>query len=67
MMVRLAFSVAIQTEPDILLFDEMIGLGDQEFHARCLDKVHQFQRQGKITVLASHSLELLKMLCERAI
>jgi ABC-type polysaccharide/polyol phosphate transport system ATPase subunit len=67
MMVRLAFSVAIHTEPDILLIDEMIGMGDQTFYARCLDKVHEFQRQGKTIVLASHSLELLTMLCERAL
>lgn len=66
MMVRLAFSVAIHTEPDILLIDEMIGMGDQTFYARCLDKVHEFQRQGKTIVLASHSLELLNMLCQRA-
>lgn len=67
MMVRLAFSVAIHTDPDILLIDEMIGMGDQTFYARCLDKVHQFQKEGRTIVLASHSLELLSMLCERAL
>jgi len=67
MMVRLAFSVAIHTDPDILLIDEMIGMGDQTFYARCLDKIHQFQKEGKTIVLASHSLELLSMLCERAL
>jgi ABC-type polysaccharide/polyol phosphate transport system ATPase subunit len=67
MMVRLAFSVAVHTAPDILLIDEMIGMGDQTFYARCLDKVHQFQKEGKTIVLASHSLELLSMLCERAL
>jgi ABC-type polysaccharide/polyol phosphate transport system ATPase subunit len=67
MMVRLAFSVAIHTNPDILLIDEMIGMGDQTFYARCLDKVHQFQKEGKTIVLASHSLELLSMLCQRAL
>jgi ABC-type polysaccharide/polyol phosphate transport system ATPase subunit len=67
MMVRLAFSVAVHTSPEILLIDEMIGMGDQTFYARCLDKVHQFQKEGKTIVLASHSLELLSMLCERAL
>jgi ABC-type polysaccharide/polyol phosphate transport system ATPase subunit len=67
MMVRLAFSVAIHTDPDILLIDEIIGMGDQTFYARCLDKVHQFQKEGKTIVLASHSLELLSMLCQRAL
>jgi ABC-type polysaccharide/polyol phosphate transport system ATPase subunit len=67
MMVRLAFSVAVHTDPDILLIDEIIGMGDQTFYARCLDKVHQFQKEGKTIVLASHSLELLSMLCDRAL
>jgi hypothetical protein len=67
MMVRLAFSVAIQTGPEILLIDEIIGMGDQQFYARCLDKVHEFQKQGKTILLASHSLELLGMLCQRAL
>ncbi len=67
MMVRLAFSVAIHTNPEILLIDEIIGMGDQQFYARCLDKVHEFQKQGKTILLASHSLELLSMLCQRAL
>ena len=67
MMVRLAFSVAIHTDPDILLIDEMIGMGDQVFYARCLDKIREFQRRGKTILLASHSLELLTMLCQRAL
>jgi ABC-type polysaccharide/polyol phosphate transport system ATPase subunit len=64
MVVRLAFSVAIHTNPDILLIDEVIGLGDQAFHARVLEKIREFQRAGKTVVLASHSLELLGMLCQ---
>ncbi len=67
MMVRLAFSVAIHTSPEILLIDEIIGMGDQQFYARCLDKVHEFQKQGKTILPASHSLELLSMLCQRAL
>jgi ABC-type polysaccharide/polyol phosphate transport system ATPase subunit len=67
MTVRLAFSVAVHTDPDVLLMDEVIGLGDQAFYARCLEKIRDFQRQGKTIVLASHSVELLTMLCQRAL
>ncbi len=67
MIVRLAFSVAIHTDPDILLIDEMIGMGDQMFYARCLDKIRDFQRRGRTILIASHSLELLTMLCQRAL
>jgi ABC-type polysaccharide/polyol phosphate transport system ATPase subunit len=66
MMVRLAFSVAVHTNPDILLIDEVIGMGDQTFYARCLDKMHEFRKQGKTMLLASHSTELLNIFCERA-
>ncbi|HEY4365549.1 MAG TPA: ABC transporter ATP-binding protein [Bryobacteraceae bacterium] len=67
MMVRLAFSVAIHTDPEILLVDEVIGAGDQEFYAKCLDKIRVLQREGKTMLLASHSLALISMLCQRAL
>ena len=67
MVVRLAFAVAVHTDPDVLLMDEVIGLGDQAFYARILDKIREFQRQEKTIVLASHSVELLTMLCQRAL
>ena len=67
MMVRLAFSVAIHTDPEILLVDEVIGAGDQEFYAKCLDKIQGLQRQGKTMLLASHSLTLIQLLCQRAL
>ena len=64
---RLAFSVAVSCNPDVLLIDEVIGVGDREFQARCLEKISGFQRDGKTVLLASHSLELLQMLCQRAL
>jgi len=67
MAMRLAFSVAVHTDPDILLIDEVIGVGDQQFFAKCLDKIQQFQCEGKTIILASHSNELLTMLCQRAL
>jgi len=66
MSVRLAFSVAVHTDADILLVDEVIGLGDQAFYGKCLDKIREFQRAGKTILMASHSVELLTMLCQRA-
>ncbi len=67
MILRLAFSVAIATGPDVLLIDEVLGLGDREFYARCLDKIQQFQQEGKAILLASHSTELITMLCQKAL
>jgi len=67
MMMRLAFSVAVSADPDILLIDEVIGVGDQAFFAQCLEKIRGLQRAGKTVVLASHSMELLSMLCRRAL
>jgi lipopolysaccharide transport system ATP-binding protein len=64
---RLAFSVLVHTDPDILLIDEVIGVGDQEFSLKCLDKIRQFQRAGKTILLATHGLELITSLCQRAI
>ncbi len=67
MAMRLAFSVAVHVDPEILLIDEVIGTGDQNFFGKCLDKIRQFQREGKTILLASHSLELLTTLCQRAL
>ena len=66
MIMRLAFSVAVHTDPDILLIDEIIAVGDQDFGLKCLDKIQSFQRQGKTILLASHSLVQLTLLCQRA-
>jgi lipopolysaccharide transport system ATP-binding protein len=65
MKLRLAFAVAIAADPDVLLIDEVLGLGDQDFYARCLTKIQQFRAVGKTIVLASHSSELITMLCQR--
>ena len=67
MMVRLAFSVAVSMDPDILLVDEVLGVGDQDFYARCLEKIRAFQHAGKTLLLASHSTELITMFCQRAL
>jgi ABC-type polysaccharide/polyol phosphate transport system ATPase subunit len=67
MTVRLAFSVAVAADPDVLLVDEVLGLGDQQFYAKCLGKIREFQSLGKTIVLASHSTELITMLCQRVL
>lgn len=67
MMMRLAFSVAIAAHPELLLIDEVIGVGDQTFYNQCLERIRSFQNAGKTIVLASHSAELLTMLCQKAL
>jgi ABC-type polysaccharide/polyol phosphate transport system ATPase subunit len=67
MTVRLAFSVAVMSDPDILLVDEVLGVGDQEFYARCLEKIREFQSAGKTLVFASHSFSLITMFCQQAL
>jgi ABC-type polysaccharide/polyol phosphate transport system ATPase subunit len=67
MTMRLAFSVAVAADPDVLLIDEVIGVGDQAFYAKCLEKIRSFQSNGKTIVLASHSTELITRLCHHAL
>src|SRR5688500_1635505 len=65
MYVRLAFSVASHLEPDILLIDEVLAVGDQEFRKKCLDKIMDVSGQGRTIVMVSHQMSYLKMLCSR--
>jgi ABC-type polysaccharide/polyol phosphate transport system ATPase subunit len=67
MIMRLALSVAVASEPDILLIDEVIGTGDSAFAEKCLDKIRSFQHAGKTMLLASHSDHLITTLCQRAL
>ncbi len=66
MKIRLGFAVAIHVDPEILLIDEVLAVGDADFRAKCFDKIHEFQRQGKTIVLVSHSLTHVRNLCNRA-
>jgi lipopolysaccharide transport system ATP-binding protein len=67
MQVRLAFSIAIQTEADIFLVDEALAVGDMEFQQKCLDKFREFKKQEKSVVLVSHSMDLIKSYCEKTL
>ena len=67
MYMRLAFSVAINVDADILLIDEILAVGDQHFQEKCYAKLHQLKKDGKTIVIVSHSLDAIKDLCDRAI
>jgi ABC-type polysaccharide/polyol phosphate transport system ATPase subunit len=67
MIMRLAFSVAINVDPDILLIDEAMGAGDQAFNAKCFERMLDFRRAGKTMLVVSHSPDALRQMCDRAI
>jgi ABC-type polysaccharide/polyol phosphate transport system ATPase subunit len=67
MMMRLAFSVAVHVDPEVLIIDEVIGVGDQAFAAKCLERMRRFQREGKTILLATHSAPLMSQLCQHAL
>lgn len=67
MYVRLAFAVAVHTDPDILLVDEVLAVGDEAFQRKCLDKIRTFQEEGRTIVIVSHSLGQITELCDRAV
>jgi|ERR1017187_2026873 ABC-type polysaccharide/polyol phosphate transport system ATPase subunit len=66
MAMRLAFSVAVSADPDILIVDEVLGVGDMSFQAKCLERIMQFRHAGKTILCVSHSNETLMGLCDRA-
>src|SRR5690606_7854293 len=55
MYVRLAFAVAVHTDPDVLLVDEVLAVGDEAFQRKCMDRIHQFRAEGRTIILVSHS------------
>jgi ABC-type polysaccharide/polyol phosphate transport system ATPase subunit len=67
MVMRLAFSVAINIDPDILVVDEALAVGDQAFHAKCFDRMLDFRKAGKTMLVVSHSPATLRHMCDRAI
>lgn len=64
---RLAFSVAINVDADILLIDEILGVGDANFQAKCFNKLREIKAQGTTIVIVSHSLGQIEQICERSI
>ncbi|MBN1355614.1 ABC transporter ATP-binding protein [bacterium] len=67
MYMRLGFSIAVHVEPDILLIDEVLAVGDQSFQHKCIDKIRDFKRHGKTIIFVSHDLATVKQLCSRAV
>jgi lipopolysaccharide transport system ATP-binding protein len=67
MYVRLAFSVAAHLEPEILIMDEVLAVGDAAFQQKCLDKMHDIRREGRTILFVSHNMPAITRLCKRAI
>ena len=67
MYVRLGFSIAVNMDPEILMIDEVIAVGDEEFQRRCFDHMYKLRRDGVTIVLVSHSLALMQSICEELI
>jgi ABC-2 type transport system ATP-binding protein len=66
MYVRLGFAVAINMDPDILLVDEVLAVGDELFQRKCLDRIKQFQREGRTIIFVTHGADLVRQICDRA-
>lgn len=67
MYVRLAFAIAVHADPDLLLVDEVLAVGDERFQAKCMDKIKEFQSEGRTILFVSHSPSLVAKLCSRAV
>ena len=67
MYARLGFAVAIHVDPDILLIDEVLAVGDEAFTRKCLEKIGEFRRRGKTIVIVTHSLGLVEKMCDEAL
>ncbi|BCT76772.1 ABC transporter ATP-binding protein [Sinomonas cyclohexanicum] len=67
MFLRLAFAVAVHTDPDIFLVDEILAVGDEPFQRKCLDRIHQLADEGKTLVVVSHDLDMVSRICSRGI
>ncbi len=66
MYVRLGFAVAVHMDPDILIVDEVLAVGDELFQRKCLERVKQFQREGRTIVVVTHSPDMVRQVCSRA-
>jgi ABC-2 type transport system ATP-binding protein len=67
MLVRLGFAVAVHVDPEILLVDEVLAVGDEAFQAKCLNRIRGFQQEGRTIVLVSHALDTVRQVCDRAV
>ena len=67
MFLRLAFSVAAHSDPDIFLIDEILAVGDEAFQHKCITRLKEQQKRGQTMVIVSHSEDQIKQLCSRCI
>lgn len=67
MYVRLAFAVATSVDPDVLIIDEALSVGDQYFQKRCIDRIESFRKAGKTILFCSHNLYQIRLICDEAI
>ena len=67
MYVRLGFAIAVSVRPEILVVDEVIAVGDEEFQRKCFDYLHELRRDGSTVIIVSHNLGVLEELCDQAI
>lgn len=67
MYTRLAFAVATEVDPEILITDEVLAVGDESFQRRCLERIYRFRRMGKTIVFVSHALEVVRTLCDTGV
>ena len=67
MVARLGFAIAIDVEPDILLVDEILSVGDENFRRKCADKIDELRKKGVSFVIVSHNMDQIKRLCQKAL
>jgi len=66
MWARLGFAVATDVQPDVLILDEILAVGDETFQRKCTDRIHQFREEGTTILLVSHSMDAIQDMCQRA-
>jgi ABC-2 type transport system ATP-binding protein len=66
MYIRLGFATAVNVDPEILLVDEVLSVGDESFQRKCLDKVRAFQAEGRTIIVVTHAADLVRQMCDRA-
>jgi ABC-2 type transport system ATP-binding protein len=67
MFMRLAFSIAVHTDPDVFLIDEVLAVGDPLFRTKCIDRLQEYRASGRTMVIVAHDAKLLRQLCTRGV